>query len=462
VPELVFVNCCHLAARDVAQTLNNTGSNNSRPLNRAEFAWGVADSLIEIGVRCVIAAGWAVDDGPAAVFATTFYREILNRKPFITAVAAAREAAWLEDKNSNTWAAYQAYGDPNWTYRRNAGDEAAAPLPPREQFDGIASPLALTLALEEVAVQSKWMRADAAAQLEKIRHLEARFAALWGGMGAVAEAYGVAYAEAGSADQAIQWYQRALQCEDASASIKTHEQLGNQQARRGWARAAGAVVGSAGEGAALAQARDDINQALHALQGLAQMQPTLERNCLCGSASKRLALLERRAGNADAERQALHDAESAYARATALLHQGPGAPHSAFYPDSNRLALALVLQMGQPQPAVVADKLHAAAIAAVRQNLKSQTEQAPDFWSYAGLIEIDVYEGLAGAGLADRLVGVLDRYTQLHGRVAARSLWGSVADQAQLVLPPYILSANVASERAAAQKLLALLDSFAK
>jgi hypothetical protein len=159
--------------------------------NRAEFAWGLADSLIEIGVRCVIAAGWAVDDHPAEVFATTFYREILARKPFISAVAAAREAAWNEDRSSNTWAAYQAYGDPNWVYRRGSGgpgDTASAPIPPREEFEGIASPLGLSLALEELAVKSKWMRAEGPVQLEKIRHLEARFAALWGGMGAVAEA----------------------------------------------------------------------------------------------------------------------------------------------------------------------------------------------------------------------------------------------------------------------------------
>ena len=467
VPELVFVNCCHLAARDANQALNNPAGSGPRAFNRAEFAWGVADSLIEIGVRCVIAAGWAVDDGPAAVFATTFYREILNRKPFISAVAAAREAAWLEDKNSNTWAAYQAYGDPNWTYRRNAGDEAAAPLPPREQFDGIASPLALTLALEEVAVQSKWMRADSAAQLEKVRHLEARFAPLWASMGAVAEAFGVAYAEAGDADQAIHWYQRALQAEDASASIKTHEQLGNQQARRGWARAAGVAKGSKTEAAMLARARTEITQALQGLSGLAQMQPTLERLCLCGSASKRLAMLERRAGNSAAELVALQQAEKAYAGAAALQQQSTGAAHSAFYPQSNRLALALVLQMVQTPTAspfgATTLAQHAPAIQAIRQSLQAQTAHSPDFWSYAGLIEIDVYEALAAGRLAGPMGSVLDRFIQLHGRVAAHSLWGSVADQAHWLLTPYIAyasTASTASEKSATQSLLKLLSGF--
>ena len=60
----------------------------------------------------------------------------------------------------------------------------------------IASALGLALALEEVAVRARWTsaqtedegQAQLQTQLQKIRLLEARFAALWGGMGAVAEA----------------------------------------------------------------------------------------------------------------------------------------------------------------------------------------------------------------------------------------------------------------------------------
>jgi hypothetical protein len=65
VPELVFVNCCHLAARNPAQLAGK--------YDRARFAATVAEKLISIGVRCVIAAGWAVDDTAASTFATTFY-----------------------------------------------------------------------------------------------------------------------------------------------------------------------------------------------------------------------------------------------------------------------------------------------------------------------------------------------------------------------------------------------------
>ncbi len=85
VPELVFVNCCHLASGDADQLLN---------YDRASFASGVAGALIEIGVRCVIAAGWAVDDDAASVFAETFYGSLLRGSRFIDAVGDARKAAY--------------------------------------------------------------------------------------------------------------------------------------------------------------------------------------------------------------------------------------------------------------------------------------------------------------------------------------------------------------------------------
>ena len=108
VPELVFVNCCHLAARNAAEVLG-------RPPDRALFAAGVAEKLIQIGVRCVIAAGWAVDDDAANAFATTFYGALLKGQRFIDAVAQAREVALA--RGGNTWAAYQCYGDPDWQFR---------------------------------------------------------------------------------------------------------------------------------------------------------------------------------------------------------------------------------------------------------------------------------------------------------------------------------------------------------
>jgi hypothetical protein len=104
VPELVFVNCCYLARGDGSQLLHSA-------YDRVSFASGVAGALIEIGVRCVVAAGWAVDDAAAAEFASTFYGSLMRGSRFIDAVAEARLAAFRGYPGVNTWAAYQCYGD---------------------------------------------------------------------------------------------------------------------------------------------------------------------------------------------------------------------------------------------------------------------------------------------------------------------------------------------------------------
>ena len=188
-PELVFLNCCHLAARDPAQV--------ARTYDRAAFAANIAEELIRCGVRCVIAAGWAVEDDAAEAFADAFYAELLRGARFMDAVAHAREAAWNVNPLGNTWAAYQCYGDPDWAWRREGADaqQPAAPIAP--EFAGIASPVTLALALENLAVESEFRGAKPQVQFDKLRYLESQFEPVWGGMGAVAEAFGLAWAAAG-------------------------------------------------------------------------------------------------------------------------------------------------------------------------------------------------------------------------------------------------------------------------
>ena len=446
VPELVFVNCCYLSKYDPESTLRSAKSA-APDFDRSVFAAGVADQLIEIGVRCVVAAGWAVEDAPAKVFAVTFYREIFRGAAFIDAVSMAREAAWAEGGNS--WAAYQCYGDPNWTWRTGVGD-AQAGTSIRDQYDGISSPLGLALALEELAVQSTWMGAAPLGQLERTRHLEARFAALWGGMGAVAEAFATAYHKAGDRNAAITWYERALRANDASASLKAHENLGNLLARRAWERVDGPSAGPAD----FEQARSQITEALRGLQALAALQPTAERHSLCGSAWKRLAMIEQRAGDTAAERAALQVAADCYGRAEAqTLREGLD---NLFYPALNRMALELATRAGQRgwkgfEPSVTA---------AARKSLLAKNQDDPDFWSVVGAVEIDLFEALAARRLGDQLDALLAAYGDLHTRMTGRSEWRSVADQADLVLTPYS-QRSAAAEASAARQLLAVLKGYA-
>ena len=81
--------------------------------------------FINMGVKAVVAAGWAVDDGAANAFAGSFYNHLLDGALFGEAVRAAREEIWARFPGVNTWGAYQCYGDPGF---RLHGDGATTPV----------------------------------------------------------------------------------------------------------------------------------------------------------------------------------------------------------------------------------------------------------------------------------------------------------------------------------------------
>ena len=63
-------------------------------------------------------------------------------------------------RTSNTWAAYQCYGDPDWVFRQKAEDPNQASAPMLDDFTGIASATSLRFALERIIVQTKFQGAD--------------------------------------------------------------------------------------------------------------------------------------------------------------------------------------------------------------------------------------------------------------------------------------------------------------
>jgi CHAT domain-containing protein len=449
VPELVFLNCCHLAA-DPGKLLRHG-------YDRARFAAGVAKQLIRVGVRCVVAAGWAVEDDAANQFAAAFYKALLSGQRFMDAVQAARVAAYAANPGGNTWAAYQCYGDPEWVWQRDEADRRRTPAPLSQVYAGIASPVALALALETLAVQSATQGAAPEGQRERIRYLQARFEADWGGMGAVAEAFGVACAAAHDIEHALQWYRRAVAANDGSASVKASEQLANLMARHAWERADVAWRAQADPAqleALLALGRDDIGHALRTLEALVAVAPTVERESLLGSACKRLALLEGLARQDGARRRAAARMAEHYARAEALALQA--GLSDAFYPALNLLAAELVAHGNSPRwPGFDAERLRR-----VRENLERKRRDDPDFWSVAGLPELGVYEALAACNLHTQLPGLLAAYEELHRRAGTPWMWASVADQLDFVLSQQV-SGGSAHARAA-QELQRRLHQYAR
>ncbi|WP_330474966.1 CHAT domain-containing protein [Terrabacter sp. C0L_2] len=134
VPELVVVNCCHLGSMGPVAPVGAVGTGapggpagpggvpgpggTSGPAPRTgnyhRLAASFATELIDIGVRAVVACGWAVDDGAASTFATTLYDRMLSGLTFGEALGAARWQTWNDYPAVNTWGAYQCYGDPDY------------------------------------------------------------------------------------------------------------------------------------------------------------------------------------------------------------------------------------------------------------------------------------------------------------------------------------------------------------
>ncbi len=99
-PEFAFINCCYLGKTEViTQEFNKLAAN-------------VGTQFIQKGVKAVVAAGWAVDDGAAKHFAEVLYHSLLSGETFGESVQNARLSTYDTYPSSNTWAAYQCYGDP--------------------------------------------------------------------------------------------------------------------------------------------------------------------------------------------------------------------------------------------------------------------------------------------------------------------------------------------------------------
>ena len=407
----------------------------------------MAEALIRVGVRCVIAAGWAVDDGAAQTFAETFYGQLLNGSRFIDAVAAARVEA--RARGGNTWAAYQCYGDPDWTYRRATGDaQRPTTPPPSQEFAGVASATSLILQLERLAVESEYQRAARNLQADRLRYLEDTFRDFWRSSGAVAEAFGLAWAKVGDFAQAIGWYERARVARtEARRSRRSSSSRISEARGRGSRRA-----GHWRNGARRCRTRGvEIATAVALLDTLIGIAPTVERESIYGSAYKRLALIEASAGRHAAEREAIEKMAEHYAKAEKIARasvKDGEAAGNLFYPVMNQIFAQLALGSVRGASGPVADGL-----ARVRQSMAAGQ---PDFSSVVGQTEMRMYERVVAGTLASDLEGLTKEFRKHHARVDSPSKWGSVYDTAMLVLWGYRRRATSTEARAATEMLTAL------
>ena len=286
VPDLVFLNCCHLAQVD------------ARPVAYNRLAYSIARELIEIGVRCVVAAGWAVDDDAAYTFADVFYRGILHEKlPFGDAVFAARRETYRRHGNSITWGAYQAYGDAGWridpredSWSRGRDDSKF--VSPEELIDHIRR--IRTGIFQRRQTMTKPAARSTAAQLQA---LLSRCPKNWLDNPTISFELAEAYAALGVDyfEEACKLYSAAIVAEDKAGRvpITAIEQLANIESRLGEQTAAPALVDRAIE------RLYELNKVVAGTVDYASGQRTespaskanIERQSLVGGAYKRKAAI---------------------------------------------------------------------------------------------------------------------------------------------------------------------------
>ena len=337
VPDFVFINCCTLGR--IESDAQRQAPANDRP-GSPRLAANLATQLIEMGVRAVIAAGWKVLDDAAVLFAETFYDRFLNREPFGESVLAARKQVFERFPASNTWGAYQCYGDPGFVLPRSRA-AAARNQPKRYPF---VSASEVICELDGLTLRAQ-ARPDTAADAHKHYELyvkpllELSVSKGWLDQGKVLEAFARLAAENNQHERAIDLYRQALNAADGGASLRAQEQLANMLARR----AAACLI--AGEYQAAKELLDEAERVLALKSGYTI--ETAERWALQGGIEKRRLALAIANGGFKDLKDALKAMQEAYSRADALA-AAAGAPR--YYHGLNVAFAAALRQLAGDLP----------------------------------------------------------------------------------------------------------------
>ena len=414
VPELVFINCCHLGRIEAGRT----------PVRFNLLAANLATEFIRMGVRAVVAAGWAVDDGAAKIFAGRFYQSLLEGDTFGIAVREAREAAYQARPGTNTWGAYQCYGDPDFTLVTGltSGRRAAKTL-------HFASRNELVNAIEniEATLKDKGGR-DVSGELERLSDYE-KYALdkSWcdSGGGRVGLALARAYSEAEAFDQAVFHFDAAQRGAAAAMTLRDQEQLPNLRARAAlecWRQGKAAVA--------------QIDQSIAEIRELLRASETTERYALLGSAWRRRAWISR------APAAYLGNMRDAYAKAYALAQQDSDA---AVYPLLNVVVAGLIMQWypatadGAPEMDELRGQLKTARGLLPEEGSEAQEKRDTwDPWLASMAIDGQLMTALIAGDFAAQQAEIVDKYREFSRRASPRE-FASVLDNLEFL---YTLAAG--------------------
>jgi CHAT domain-containing protein len=332
VPELVFVNCCYLGRTDpeAEEFYRNTH----------KLAANIGTQLIYNGVKAVVVAGWAVNDAAALRFTEVFYRTMFDEDNcFGDAIRKARKTIYEEFKQeSNTWGAYQCYGDPYYKFR-NDGDG-------NKPFDKeFVIPEEAEIELFNLQNELKTGRYTQQELLQRLAAISAAVDRAGFRQATVIERVAMIYAAMSEYRLAISKFRELLTMEKADFSVTSLEKYCNirmkkcvedyfsasknpqgvnneekqqwlEEQRKGWLK--------------------EADEAISGLELLLQISPTAERHNLLGSAYKRKGILTK---GPNEKREAYNKATHYYAMANKLQLNNKA------YGLTNWLALESILML---------------------------------------------------------------------------------------------------------------------
>ena len=415
-PGVFFLNCCHLGHVDpTAEAQAELASLAAQP----ELAASMAVQLIRNGVRAVVAAGWAVQDGVAQEFGLKFYDAMLNGSGFGEAILAARREAYRLDPNGTTWGAYQCYGEPDYTFP----PKCRRPRSSHVTAEGKARTF---VACVEAIAEAERLGDEANIGLERDSKTQrARLAALeqaaekWLHNGELRVALAEAYGDLGDLQKAIEHYEAARTGSDSEYKVKAIEQLANLTARQ----AAISFRKSEMKARDLSAAIDRIETARSLVETLVEaLGPTSERLSIIGGCWKRLAQIDR-----DRTDECLDKMAQAYQRAAdcrAGARTDSATPILASYPPLMATAARLVagLRVGQC-PDDVGKALAAA-------NKRVETEDGEDFWQLIEATDVRMMTAMAAGSIpADDEGEMLHDYLKSWKHVGSPRMLMSVVEQ---------------------------------
>jgi tetratricopeptide (TPR) repeat protein len=394
----------------------------------------------------VVAAGWAVDDAAAKLFAETFYRAMLDGVAFGRAVHRARAAVYTKYENTvNTWGAYQCYGDPDYRLiDRETGESNEDEVRFVSEAEAVVEVDNLyQYALSARAGNVPWLK-------QRLPKVEKAALAQWPESGSLHAALGRAYGELDMFEEAIRNYEAALANEAANVDLRALEQLTNLKARQAEVLARKACETREKNTGDLRRAYRLIDEAEDLLEKLIQLSPsekkgrtstqdsevplspteTVERYSLKGSLYRRRAMIAAHEGRDEYARSLLRQVGEYYAKAEQITRRRDS-PIDVYLALQQILAKTLEAQgkLSQKDRVSLLEKLRAMQDAAEARKNKTR-----DFWTRANLADCILVRALIeGDLLEEGADDIVELYRDAQARGVSLREWRSVLENLEFI-----------------------------